>query len=112
MARAVFQSGRPTPQDGSSRVGCGTPCSDRASNILLSAHLVKNGTDCFTIVVETCGDGMIQRRIVIVLAPVAVAHWRKELLKEFLCCVEQVGSLGVGGVGWVAVGLLGVEGTW
>ena len=73
MARAVVHSGRPTPQDGPSRIDCGTPCSDRVCNILLSAQLMKNGTD-FLIVVTICGDGMVHRRFLIVLAPLDVAH--------------------------------------
>ena len=78
MARAVFQSGLPTPYDEPSRVGCGTPCSDKASSIRLPAQLIINGAAILTLVVEICVDGIIHRRVLIVLAPVVVAHRRKE----------------------------------
>ena len=92
MARAVVQSGRPTPQDGPSRIGCGTPCSDRASNILLSAQWVQTGPDFLTLVVENRGEGIIHRRFLIVPAPLAKARRLKEELKEFLFAVELGGS--------------------
>ena len=65
----------------------------------MSAQLIKNGTDIFTLVVETRGDGIVQRRVLIVLALVVAAHSWKEYLNEFLCFIVHVGSLVVEGVG-------------